>query len=147
MTGDVYKEGEIPLLRLIPLTNMIVDIHEMAKEYDLTKSQLIFMTALYYRGRLHMKKIAEYLSSSKEQATRAVAPLVDKGLVKRLEDGENRTHVFVTLTETGTVMMHRLLESVRSEIGPKLRRSLTEEEMAQLTESVHNVVTLLRKIE
>lgn len=147
MTADHYEEGEIPLLRLIPLISRIIGVSGKAKEFDLTKSQLMFMTALYYRGILNMTKVSEYISSSKEQATRAVAPLVDKGIVKRFEIEDNRTHVYTELTEDGKNMMIKLRDEMHEDIDRRLQKSLSEEEIRQLTEAVRTTVSLLAKIE
>lgn len=146
MIREHNGEEEIPLLRLIPLINRTIGVHEKAKEYTLTKSQLFFMTALYYRGNLSMGRIAEFISSSKEQATRAVAPLVEKGLVRRFETEENRTHVYIELTGSGKKLMDDLKEETRVELHSKLRSALSEEEQRQLAAAVETVVSLLKKI-
>ena len=147
MEQDSFTGSEIPLLRLIPLTNRIAEIDKIAKDYALTKSQVIIMTILYSQGILNMSKIAEYISSSKEQATRAVASLVDKGLVKRIEFEKNRKNVFIEYTESGKELMEKFHSSVRSSIEKKLRKSLTDEEFESLVTSVRTVITLLGKVE
>ena len=146
MAPEAYEEGEIPLLRLIPLANKIIGINEYTREYNLTKSQLLFMTALYYRGSLNMSGISEYISSSKEQATRTVAPLVERGLVKRVSVPKNRTLVCIELTEHGKSVMDSICDELRLELRPRLNNSLSPEEIAQLTESVRTTIALLMKV-
>ena len=72
---------DLPLLQLLPLTHRMIALAAIKKEYGLTKSQGIILMALFYRGTVCMSQIADYLSSSKEQATRAVAGMVEHGLV------------------------------------------------------------------
>ena len=138
---------DIPLLRLIPLTLRMLNIGEKKKEFGITKTQAILLAALLYRGGLTMSQIAESISSSHEQATRAVAPLVEKGYVKRVGSPADRKKVFVELTPAG----HRLMDSFRKKViddfDQRMDRSLSEEEKRSLLESVENIIEILSKIE
>lgn len=147
MAPELYGEGEVPLLRLIPLASRIIGVSGKAKEHNITKSQLMFMTALYYRGLLSMTKISEFISSSKEQATRAVAPLVERGIVRRVEFPENRTHVYIELTDLGREIMDSLRDECHHDVNQRLEASLTGEELKTLEESVRTVISLLKKVE
>lgn len=147
MSPELYGEGEIPLLRLVPLVSRIIGISDKAKKYDITKSQLMFMTALYYRGLLSMTKISEFISSSKEQATRAVAPLVDRGIVKRVEIPENRTRVYIELTEDGKQIMDSLRDECHHDVNERLKACLSDEEFSTLLDSVRTVISLLNKVD
>ena len=80
MDTQAMNEDDIPLLQLLPLTHRLVALAAVKKEYGLTRSQGIVLMALYYRGTICMSQIADYLDSSKEQATRAVAGIVEHGL-------------------------------------------------------------------
>ena len=67
-----------------------------------------------------MKEAASYISSSKEQATRAVAPLVDKGLMERYTDSANRNYVHIQLTETGRMLVLKMLDSLYDNVNELL---------------------------
>ena len=90
MPVPVSDDTPSPLLLLLPLLSRFLTppAHLSAR---LTKTQLLIVTALSYHESFHMSQLAAYLSFSKEQATRAAAPLVEAGLVERFAQSENRT--------------------------------------------------------
>ena len=59
---------------------------------------------------MYMSELAELVSSSRAQMTRAIIPLVEDGLVERFEDKSNRKMVHVRLTETGRDFLRNYLK-------------------------------------
>ena len=102
--------------------------------------------ALYSRGILNMTETSEFISSSKEQSTRAVAPLVEKGLVKRFELENNRKCVYIELTESGKAFMEAFWKELHKLVAEKLCSSLSAEELRMLFESVRTTAGLLSKV-
>ena len=137
---------EIPLLHLLPLLQRIISLTDSHKKFGITKSQMVIFIILHFKGSTTMSEVAQYLSSSKEQATRAVAVLCDNGLVERYEDPSNRTHVYIRLTEKGREFMQTLREKLHEDIKVKLNKSLTEEDRKELQESVQKTVEILNKV-
>ena len=72
---------------------------------DLTKTQILILFALSGGRSLNMSQLSSYLASSKEQATRAVSPLVKDEYVTRFRSDENRKMVYVKLTEKGNQLI------------------------------------------
>jgi DNA-binding MarR family transcriptional regulator len=68
---------------------------------DLTLNQLRVLFRLYYRQSLTMSDIAAALGVSQPTATGVIDRLVDRGLVARTIDKEDRRRVVVVLTEYG----------------------------------------------
>ena len=93
-----------------------------------------------------MTETSEFISSSKEQSTRAVAPLVEKGLVKRFELEDNRKRVYIELTEEGKSFMEEFWREMHKLVAEKLCSSLSEEELKTLFSSVRTAATLLSKV-
>ena len=141
-----YSEEEIPLLHLLPLLQRLTRLTDAHKQFGLTKSQMVVFIILYYRGSVTMSEIAQYICSSKEQATRAVASLCDSGWVERYEEPANRTHVYIRFTETGREYFLRLLAHRREELTRRLNSSLTEEDIHALRQSVRTTVEILNKV-
>lgn len=139
-------EKETQLLHLLPLLHRIVRLTDAHKKFGITKSQMIIFIVLYYRGTVTMSEIAQYISSSKEQATRAVAALCDNALVERCDDPDNRTHVLIRFTEAGRAFMGQLTAWLRAEISRKLSACLAEDELQKLHQSVQTTVELLSKV-
>ena len=137
---------EVPLLHLMPILHRIVRLTDAHKKYGLTKSQAVVLIALHYRESVTMSEIAQYLSSSKEQATRAVAGLFEHGLVERFERPDNRTHVYIRFTPQGREYMRQIGRTLDAEIRDRLQASLTEDEIETLRGSVRSVVELLGKV-
>ena len=93
-----------------------------------------------------MTQVSESISSSKEQATRAVAPLVKKGYIKRFERENDRKHVFIELTDAGRQTIETVRTRVISDFYKKLDNAVSEKEEKQLIESLHTVISILSKV-
>lgn len=93
-----------------------------------------------------MSQLSSYLASSKEQATRAVSPLVKEEYVTRFRSDENRKMVYVKLTEKGN---HLILEEKEwsKNIFPSVLISLSKEDQQLFHQSLSNILTLLKKME
>lgn len=137
--------AEESALLLLPLLSRFL-APEYARQLHLTKTQLLIVTALSYRGSLNMSQIASYLAFSKEQATRAVAPLAEAGLVERFEQPENRTKVFLRLSPKGAQLADDLRAQFSSQLRARAQGALTEQELLQLRESAETLTRLLSKL-
>ena len=135
------------LLALLPLISKTVLSVSNLRQAGYTKSQLLILSVLSRRDDLTMGQIAGVLSSSKEQATRAVAPLVDSGLAERYVNPENRTKIHVRLTETGKASMARNNESFVHNLYLLLKEHISDEEMTELKAAVETMIRILSKIE
>ena len=143
----IYHDGEeVPLLHLLPMMQRLVQLTDAHKKYGLTKSQVIVLLVLHYQESATMSEIAQYMSSSKEQATRTVAVLCDHGLVERFELPENRTHVYIRFTAHGRSFMKEFGQQLRTETAKRLEASLTAEEIQTLCRSVQTSVDILSKV-
>ena len=138
---------EIPLLHLLPMLQRIISLTDSHKKFGLTKSQMIILIILHYKANMMMGEIAQYISSSKEQATRAVAGLCDNGLVERYELPSNRTRVYIRFTEKGREYRQVICQQLRAELYAKLKTSLSEEDLQKLKQSVQTTVEVLSKVQ
>lgn len=111
---------------------------------DLTKSQVDVLIGLKFAGKMSMTQVSEHLAVSKEQATRATAPLVQRGFVKRERCKDNYRVVEVSLTDEGEQRLADGLAIVLREINGNLR-SISDEDRAQLVEASRTAVEILRK--
>lgn len=139
-------EEELPLLRLLPILQRITSLTSVHKKFGLTRSQMIIFIVLHYRGSMTMSEIAQYISSSKEQATRAVAAIYEQGLVERFEDPCSRVHVYIRFTDKGEEYMQQMLRQMRAELSEKLHASLTEADIAILRDSVQTTIDILSRV-
>lgn len=77
---------------------------------NLTGTQRLVLLTSLFSGRMTMTQLSEAIVCSKEQATRAVTPLVQQGLLCRSYNPDHRIHVYIQLTDRGTALLHRQLE-------------------------------------
>ena len=144
MSASPSAEQTSPLL-LLPLLSRFLTADPAAQPH-LTKTQVLVLTILSAYESIHMSQLASILSCSKEQTTRACAPLVEAGLVMRFAQPENRTKVFLRLTPEG----HALSQMLRAQFSARLRAcaqsALNDEEFTQLQESAETLLRLLSKL-
>ena len=103
-------------------------------ELELTMPQLHTM-ALLSQGPLRMGVIAWRLNSSQSAATSMIDRLVDKDLVVRVPDKDDRRVVACQLTGTGREEMERLWRINRMRIA-KMADYLTIEELRRVVEAM-----------
>ena len=143
---DRCVEDHEPLVEALPLLYRLVMSSAHPRQLGFTKTQMIILTSLQLYGTLRMSQIAEYISSSKEQATRAVAPLVDEGYVDRSTDPEKRTRIYVCLTEKGKALLRKWREDMLADLDTKLSESITSEERAEVRQAASSLVRILGKL-
>jgi len=103
-------------------------------ELELTMPQLHTM-ALLSQGPQRMGVIAWRLNSSQSAATSMIDRLVDKGLVERVPDSDDRRVVACQLTEPGREEMERLWRINRMRIA-LIADHLTSEELNRVVEAM-----------
>lgn len=134
------------LLSLLPLISRTVLSASSLRESGYTKSQFLIISALSLRDNLTMGQVAGFISSSKEQATRAVAPLVDHGLVERYVDPDNRTKIHIRLTEKGRDYVEQSNRCLVQNLHQTMQEKITVEEMLELKQCVETMIQILSKI-
>jgi DNA-binding MarR family transcriptional regulator len=85
-----------------------------------------------------MSELAEFAQSDKASTTRTVELLVADGLVRRLDDKNDRRKCVVQLTPKGEKRATKAHE-VRDYIGERLNGTLSMSERGQLTELLNKV--------
>ncbi len=144
MEQEITEDSEL-FFTALPLMHKLVLTGLDREKFPFTKTQFVIFAALDLHRTLTMKQIAGYIASSKEQATRAVAPLVDAGYLRRYEDPANHTRKYVCLTPAGRELVRSFTEELFSHSDGALRSSLSPEELGELHASLDAVVRLLSK--
>ena len=140
------EERDFSLFRLMPMIQKVTFACWDKEKYPYTRSQLTLIMALLQKDSLTMKEAASYLSSSKEQATRAVAPLVESGLLERYTDDVNRNYVHIRLTPSGLQLVREMLGDFYSNVHTLLDRTITPEEKQKLHTSLTESIEILQKV-
>lgn len=134
------------LFEIFPICQKIILNTIDMKSLDLTKTQLFILFALSGRQSLNMSQIATYIASSKEQATRAVAPLVTEGYVSRYHNEENRKRVFIRLTKKGESLIQTEKELVKLRLEDQFNQLSSEDRLA-FQKSLSETLSILKKLE
>lgn len=138
------KDADSLLRAMILLQSVVLSCVDH-KQFPFTRTQLTIFTVLAMEGELTMKKVSQYIASSKEQATRAVAPLADAGYITRRTDPSNRTHVYVSLTDSGRQLLKDNQIMITERLTEKLNAALSDKDKDDLYEASARIVTVLSK--
>ena len=134
------------LFEIFPLCRKLIFNSVDMKELNLTKSQLSILFALEVKPYLTMSKLSKYIASSKEQTTRAVAPLVKEGLVERCVEEENRRYVYIRLSKKGSCMIQEAKQHFINHLELSFDR-LPEEDLDELKKAAETTLKILKKLE
>ncbi|MBR1392623.1 MAG: MarR family transcriptional regulator [Ruminococcus sp.] len=112
---------------------------------ELTRTQQMILLALTVEDNLSMSKLADRICTSNEQATRAVAKLVDNGYLVRKQNPLNRRVVNITLTDKAK---DYIADSKKSVLAATVERAggLSAEDMETVRQSIETVLNILDKI-
>ena len=124
--------------------NLLAKRTIFAARGGLTKEQTLVVNSLGQSGPIWMSELSGRLAIPKEQASRAVSALEERGLVARSPVEGNRRAVAVSLTDAG----HAFLDKSHTEIDLLFEDNLaklTEDEIAELSQAAETSARLLVK--
>jgi DNA-binding MarR family transcriptional regulator len=112
-------------------------------EHDLLLAQWVILSALWARDGLHVSELARYSGNNLPAASRIVDRMVDKGLVARSADAEDRRSVRVHLTEAGRA--HEGLRDFHLEVNETLTAGMSDAETRMLFDLLGRVLENARR--
>ena len=139
------------------LLNRVVDIleevtrsspHTVSPEWftlDMTMPQVRVVFLLLQEGSLRMSELASTLDVSMSSATGLVDRLVEKDLVSRWPDPDDRRSVLCSLTEQGMELGQRLLAARRSRWEERLT-PLSRAELKKICKAMELVLDAIRRV-
>lgn len=138
-------ESEVVLLDAMAAYDNLGRHMVMGKRHTMTKSQVDALMAIYVFGRLTMTQISDHLAVSKEQASRTIGPLVERGILERSRRSENHRIVEVALTSEGRELVRKTRQEVLQTISAQLQ-TLSKRDRKQLISSSQKALVVLRKL-
>lgn len=108
---------------------------------DVTPTQMRTLFALAIHDRLPMGTLAADLDISKQQLTKVIDVLVEKGYVERTDDKNNRRLVLVQLSSAGSDLVNRVLETIADDLTPEFEVFTDAEK-----ESLYNAALTIKQI-
>src|SRR5690348_572947 len=100
---------------------------------DLSMGQLRTLVALATLQAVNISTLAETLEVSKPTASTLVDQLVQRGLVERTEDAEDRRRTLVALSQAGSTMMAQLRQEGPPERMAQWLEAMNPDDLAALT--------------
>ncbi len=110
----------------------------------ITTAQGYTLLSLPEKGYLTMNGLSESLELANSTMTRMMDQLVQKGLVRRKPDAEDRRIVLVGLTDEGRIMRTTLEQSLQQFFG-QVSDGLDVEERPTVLRSLERITALLRE--
>ncbi len=106
---------------------------------DMSTPQFKALILIYEEEGVRMRELARRLGGSFSNATVLVDRLVERGLVERMDDSQDRRVVLVRVTEEGRYLIEQLITSWRS-LSPSLLKALDPADLTKLGEALRALV-------
>ena len=145
MVDNVRRECIMSMYEIYPLSRKLVFDTFDKKKYDITITQQIIMLSLCIEGTLTMSQLASKINTSNEQATRAVAQLVDKGFVIRMQNPDNRRVINIRLTDEAMRFMEKMKNEILDDILGKFS-SVSDSDMKKMKDALVFINSILKKV-
>ena len=145
MVDNVRRECIMSMYEIYPLSRKLVFYTFDKKKYDITRTQQIIMLSLCIEGTLTMSQLASKINTSNEQATRAVAQLVDKGFVIRMQNPDNRRVINIRLTDEAMRFMEKMKNEILDDILGKFS-SVSDSDMKKMKDALVFINSILKKV-
>ena len=106
---------------------------------DMSTPQFKALILIYEEETVRMRELARRLGGSFSNATVLVDRLVDRGLVERMADPQDRRVVLVRVTKEGRYLVEQLITSWRS-LSPSLLKTLDPEDLTKVSEALRVLI-------
>ena len=119
---ELIKENELDLATLIVFTRAEHEIHKREfrtiKQTGLTPAQFGVLEALYNKGDLRIGELIEKVLTTSGNITVVIKNLEKDGLIKRMQDPEDRRSFLISLTDAGKKIIEDMfpdhIENIKS---------------------------------
>lgn len=134
------------MYELYPLCRKLVFDTFDKKKNNITRTQQIILLALAAEEKLTMSQLAAKINTSNEQATRAVAQLVDRGFIERLQDNSNRRVINIRLTEKAQEFISKTKAEIMGDLLDRFN-DVSDEDMESFQAAIEQLIRVLKKVQ
>ena len=145
MTDNERREYINSLFAIYPVCRKLVFDTFDKKKYGITRTQQVIMLTLNVNGTLTMSGLASKINTSNEQATRAVAQLVDKGFIERMHDSANRRVIKIKLTDEAKAFVENIKREMHEEFLDKFS-VFSDDELSELISATNVIAGKLARL-
>jgi DNA-binding MarR family transcriptional regulator len=115
------------------------------KAFHVTKTQLRILFVINMTPDITMSELADRIATSREQATRAVNPLVKRKLLIRKTDAKNRRQLKITMSDEGLEFLYNIVSEFIDCAGSPFQ-ALSEEELDAFHDAIGVITRTMNKI-
>lgn len=134
------------MYEIYPLSRKLVFDAFDNQRNNLTRTQQIIILALTVKNTMSMSQLAKKINTSNEQATRAVAQLVDKGFIRRSHDKNNRRIINICLTENAMEFFMQIKANIQDELLKRFD-SISDLDMHNFHNALLEITRILKSID
>lgn len=133
------------LMKLFPNYNQHLHMLLSINNLDLTKTQLKAILIIANEQTMSMSELADHMCISREQATRVINLLADRGLIHREIHPGNRRQIDIRLSSQGITCLEDMKATYSELLFSSLDR-LGPEELQKFLDAVDVVIHTLGKL-
>lgn len=138
MNKSIFKDCSTSLFKIYPSFRRSIYWAFDSHSVKMTRTQQTILITMMNFDTLSMSELARSINTSNEQATRAVAQLVERGYINRVQNEKNRRIVNISLTESARELLNELIDLAAGRMSDKLAHTSTAE-IRKLEESMSAV--------
>ncbi|WP_129598705.1 MarR family winged helix-turn-helix transcriptional regulator [Anaerophilus nitritogenes] len=129
----------------LSLHTKIIDPNEMMKNFTIPPSHVKVILYLRHNGTSSISQIAKSLIISKPNMTPIIDRLIDKNIVKRSYDPNDRRIINIELTDKGHQFIKNKEKKIKNSLQKKIS-SLQEEDLEILNNHITSMTNIILKI-
>ncbi|MGI6570000.1 MAG: MarR family winged helix-turn-helix transcriptional regulator [Caldicoprobacterales bacterium] len=130
---------------LLVIEKVIKQLEQTYKS-DLTYSEFFAISAVNYLGDMKMTDFADIFGIQKQQATRLINKLVEKGFIKRVYDDSDRRVVMISLTSQAKSYLEEYVAKSIKQIEKSLS-GFSDSELQKLQRTMETMSQMLARID
>lgn len=129
------EQCAVEIVSVVPQVVRFLRSQMRQGDASLSLSQLRVLNYLKRCPQASLTDVSEYLDVTRATMSATIERLVQRGLVERIEDPQERRRVLLSLTPTGEQQLQQVLQRTRSQVAQKLD-NFSDEQLQQLLQGL-----------
>ncbi|NES98013.1 MAG: MarR family transcriptional regulator [Desertifilum sp. SIO1I2] len=129
------EQCAVEIVSVVPQVVRFLRSQMRQGDASLSLSQLRVLNYLKRYPQVSLTDVSEYLDVTRATMSATIERLVQRGLVERTEDPQERRRVILSLTPTGEQQLQQVLQRTRNQVAQKLD-NFSDEQLQQLLQGL-----------
>lgn len=143
MNKSIFKDCSTALFKIYPSFRRSIYEAFDSHSVKITRTQQTILITMMNFDILSMSELARSINTSNEQATRAVAQLVERGYINRVQNENNRRIINISLTENAKRLLDEVIELAAERMSDKLAH-ISSADIRKLEESMAAIEKIIK---